>query len=364
MLQYILTGIAGLVLGVVAMRVWQAREPAPADAADQSRSPQDASDATPAGAAPVPAGTPWGLTSGHLLLGAGALAIAAVAVIALRGDDPPAGTALAPGLPPAASQKSLDDVDTAIGNLAKRLEQNPGDGEGWRMLGWSYAMTGKPEQAIAPYQRALALLPKSAQVRSGYGEALVGVAKGTVTPEAKARFAEAVALDPAEPRARSVLALWQAQNGQERQALDKWIALANSGPADAPWQADVRRQITTVSGKLGIDVSKRLTSAAPAALAGATPPTLDAGTVQAASAMPEAQRQAMVDGMVSGLADKLKANPADVDRWILLLRSRMVLKQGDQARQDLTAARQALARDAAGLGRVNAAAREFGVPGA
>jgi len=80
--------------------------------------------------------------------------------------------------------------------------------------------------------------------------------------------------------------------------------------------------------------------------------------------MPEAQRQAMVDGMVSGLADKLKANPADVDRWILLLRSRMVLKQGDQARQDLTAARQALARDAAGLGRVNAAAREFGVPGA
>ncbi|MDE2621383.1 MAG: tetratricopeptide repeat protein [Sphingomonadales bacterium] len=366
MLQYILTGLAGIVLGVVAMRVWQAREPAPADAPDQPGSPEETRGATSAGAAPAPAGPPLRLTSRHLLLGAGALAAAAVAVIALRGEEPPAENALGAAMPAIPGQKSLDDVDTAIGNLARRLEKNPADGEGWRMLGWSYAMTGKPERAIEPYQRALALLPKSAQVRSGYGEALVGMAKGTVTPEAKARFGEAVALDPAEPRARYFLALWQSQNGQPREALDKWIALANSGPADAPWQADVRRQITEVSGKLGIDVSARLKSAAPAAAAvsGAMPPALDPGTVQAAGAMPEVQRQAMVDGMVSGLADKLKANPADPDRWVLLLRSRMVLKQGDQARQDLAAARQALARDAAGLARVNAAAREFQVPGA
>jgi len=365
MLQYILTGLAGIVLGVVAMRVWQAREPAPADATDQPGSIEEAHGATPAGTSPVPAGTPFRLTSRYLLLGAGALAAAAVAVIALRDDEPSAGNALAAAMPAGAGQKPLDDVDTAIGNLARRLEQNPADGEGWRMLGWSYAMTGKPERAIEPYKRALALLPKSAQVRSGFGEALVGMAKGVVTPEAKARFAEAVALDPAEPRARYFLALWQSQNGQGREALDKWIALANSGPADAPWQADVRRQITEVSGKLGIDVSARLKSPAPPAAAAATlPPALDPGTVQAAGAMPEAQRQAMVDGMVSGLADKLKSNPADPDRWVLLLRSRMVLKQGEQARQDLVAARQALARDSAGLAKVNAAAREFQVPGA
>ena len=80
--------------------------------------------------------------------------------------------------------------------------------------------------------------------------------------------------------------------------------------------------------------------------------------------MPAADRQAMVDQMVGGLAEKLKANPADADRWVLLLRSRMVLKQADQAGTDLVTARKALAGDATGLGKVNAAAKEFGIPGA
>ncbi|MFC3173665.1 tetratricopeptide repeat protein [Novosphingobium bradum] len=369
MLQYILTGLAGLVFGVVAMRVWQARESAPTDALAPP-----ATNAVPAGAAPAPAGNPRRLTARHLLLGAGALAAAGLAVIALRGEDEATGdagnAALADGLAGPAGQKPLDDVDTAIGRLAKRLEQTPGDGEGWRMLGWSQAMTGHPDRAIEPYKRALALLPRSALVASGYGEALTGVAGGTVSAEARALFEQAIALDPNEPRARYFLALWQAQHGEGKAALDKWIALANSGPADAPWQADVRRQITAVSGKLGIDVSGRLKASAPAAgppsaaLSGASPPPLDPGAVQAASALPEAQRQTMIDGMVGGLAAKLKANPADPERWVLLLRSRMVLKQGEQARQDLAAARRALARDPAGLGKVDAAARDLEVPGA
>jgi cytochrome c-type biogenesis protein CcmH len=300
-----------------------------------------------------------------MLLGAGGLAVVAVAVLLLRGEDAPGPAADAAALTGApASGKSLDDVDTLIGRLVTRLQQNPNDGEGWRMLAWSYAMTSRPEQAIEPYKRALALMPNSAQVHSGYGEALVGVAKGTVTPEAKAEFARAVTLDPKEPRSLYFLALAQAQHGEEKQALEKWIALANSGPADAPWQVDLRRQITQVSGKLGVDVGARLKHPAPAAASGATPPPLDPGTVQAAQAMPEAQRQQMVDGMVAGLADKLKANPTDPDRWVLLLRSRMVLKQPDQARADLVTARKALAADAAALARVNSAARGLGVPGA
>jgi cytochrome c-type biogenesis protein CcmH len=363
MLQYILTGLAGIVLGVVAMRVWQAGRDAPPALAGDAPAPGEPV------ANPAPASR---ITPRHMLLGAGGLATAAIAVLALRGEESPAPVSNPAALQAASpAGKSLDDVDTLIGRLAARLQQNPGDGEGWRMLAWSYAMTNRPEQAIEPYKRALTLLPNSAQAHSGYGEALVGMAKGTVTPEARAAFARAVALDPKEPRALYFLALWQAQHGEEKPALEKWIALANSGPADAPWQVDLRRQITQVSGKLGIDVSARLkhpapspTGSAQSGSAPAMPPPLDPGAVQAAQAMPEAQRQQMVDGMVSGLAEKLKANPADPERWVLLLRSRMVLKQADQARADLAAARKALARDAAGLARVNAAAKDLAVPGA
>ena len=400
MLQYVLTMLAGLALGIAGMRIWQSREPRPAADAlgeDATTAPaptagQDAAGQEAAGvAAAGPDSTtldgsgpgrpaPRRLTPRHALAAAGVLAVAATGVLALGRADEPSPDALAMSASPASGAgKAVADVDTMIERLSARLKANPNDGEGFRMLAWSYAMTGRPDRALEPYQRALQLLPNSALVHSGYGEALVGVAKDVVTPQAKAEFEKAVALDPKEPRAQYFLALWQAQHGEEKQALEKWIVLANSGPADAPWQTDLRRKISEVSGKLGIDVTARLKNPAPAApsdgaaaavsaavpaVAGAMPPPLDAQTIQAANAMPEANRQAMVDQMVSGLAAKLKANPGDVDRWILLLRSRMVLKQADQARADLAAARTALAANPTALARLNAGAVDLGVPGA
>ena len=39
----------------------------------------------------------------------------------------------------------------------------------------------------------------------------------------------------------------------------------------------------------------------------------------------------MIEGMISSLEGKLKANPAYVDGWIMLIRSRMTLGQTAQA---------------------------------
>ena len=303
-----------------------------------------------------------------MLIGAGGVAGIALVLLLVRAPSisPPADASFASSATPAAAEP-LDDVDTMISRLADRLAKNPDDGAGYRMLGWSHVMTGHPERAIEPYKKALALLPKDAAVHAGYGEALTGVAKGRVTAEAKAQFEAALALDPAEPRSRYFMGLWQAQNGQERQALEAWIALANSGPADAPWQADVRRHIDETAKKLGVDVSARLkkaSTAATPAVSGAEPPPLDPSAMQAGAALPAGERQRMIDGMVEGLASKLKTKPRDADGWVRLLRSRMVLGQREQAVRDLATARKALAADAAALSKVNAAAAEFGIAGA
>lgn len=361
MLQTILTALAGIAIGAAIMRLWLAKPAAkPADA--QSESEQNAVPGPASAGGRVP-------STRALLIGAGGMAAIALVLLLVRAPSasPPADASGAAPVAGAAAQ-SLDDVDTMISRLADRLAKNPNDGAGFRMLGWSYLMTGHPDRAIEPYKKALALLPKDAAVHAGYGEALTGVAKGRVTGEAKARFEQALSLDPAEPRSRYFMGLWQAQNGQERQALDAWIALANSGPQDAPWQADVRRHITETAGKLGIDVSGRLKQAslAPgvAGPSGVEPPPLDPSAMQAGSALPPEDRQRMIDGMVEGLASKLKANPRDADGWARLLRSRMVLGQRDQAARDLATARKALAGDAAALSKVNAAATENGVTGA
>ena len=159
------------------------------------------------------------------------------------------------------AQDNLGDVDSMIEKLAKRLQTDTNDGEGFRMLGWSYVNTNRPALAVSAYKRATELLPARADVHAGYGEALVAEAKDTVTPQAKAQFDEALRLDVKEPRARFFLSLHKAQNGKEREALDEWIALSNGAAADTPWQADLRQRAEKLATKLGVDISGRFKAA-------------------------------------------------------------------------------------------------------
>jgi cytochrome c-type biogenesis protein CcmH len=82
--------------------------------------------------------------------------------------------------PKTAAGKPLPDVNTMIGQLAARLESAPDDIKGWRMLGWSYFNTGHYEQAAAAYAKAVALDPKSTELKLSYEQAKAK-ASGTVS---------------------------------------------------------------------------------------------------------------------------------------------------------------------------------------
>ena len=66
---------------------------------------------------------------------------------------------------------SLPDVDTMIERLAKRLETEPNDANGWRTLGWSYLNTGRPADAVKAYERLLTLTPGNSDAETALNEA-------------------------------------------------------------------------------------------------------------------------------------------------------------------------------------------------
>ena len=76
----------------------------------------------------------------------------------------------------------------------------------------------------------------------------------------------------------------------------------------------------------------------------ATPPGPTGEQAAAAGALPEAEQRAMVEAMVQRLADRLKAQPDDVDGWRRLARAYTVLGRKPQAAE---AWRQVLRRDPA-----------------
>jgi len=68
---------------------------------------------------------------------------------------------------PEASSAALPDVDTMIAKLIARLEKQPNDVNGWKMLGWSYLNMDRPEEAAKAYETALKLEPGDAEIEKG-----------------------------------------------------------------------------------------------------------------------------------------------------------------------------------------------------
>ena len=188
------------------------------------------------------------------------------------------------------------------------------------MLGKIKGELGRYQESADAYARAIARHQADgdapdADLQSLYGEALTAASDGQVTPKAKAAFAATLALDPKEPRARFYLALSDAQAGNLDMALKQWVALEADTPADAAWRATLEDQINAAAKKLGRDPATLPGRAAqPPAAAGG--PTAD--DMAKAATMTDEQRAAFIDSMVSGLADRLKAQPSDVEGWLKL----------------------------------------------
>jgi cytochrome c-type biogenesis protein CcmH len=67
-----------------------------------------------------------------------------------------------------------------IETLRQRLEREPGDVRGWKMLAWSYLNTGQPDQAEQAYETALRLAPTDSEITA----ALQSVRAAKSAPEA------------------------------------------------------------------------------------------------------------------------------------------------------------------------------------
>lgn len=301
-----------------------------------------------------------GSALGRLAIGlAAVVAVATVALYSTLGRPDLANTATPATATPAAATAPPSDTEIAsmVTQLEKRMADNPGDAEGWRMLGWSYFQTQRYAEAATAYGKAVKLAPAGPGYASAYGEALVQAANGTVSPEARAQFDAARRLDPNDARARYFGGLAKDQSGDHQGALDDWLALLATAPADAPWAGELRRVIGEAAAKAGIDVSARLAAAAPAVT---TAPNPSADQVAAVKAMAPQAQQAMIRGMVDNLAAKLKANPKDPAGWVRLIRARTVLGDAAAARQAKADGLAALKGDAAGIAAIEQGQRSRG----
>ncbi|HEX2813650.1 MAG TPA: hypothetical protein VHO04_13320 [Sphingopyxis sp.] len=270
---------------------------------------------------------------------------------------------------PSAPVAAAASPDDQLAALEARTVREPDSAAAWTALGAArFDMSDYPGAAAA-YEKATALSPESAGLWSALGEARVMASERDPMPAAASQaFNKAIALDAKDPRARYFLAVKKDIGGDHKGAIEDWFALLADTPQGAPWEADLRRTIEQVAAIHKIDVGARLmnTQARPLKpeempVAARAIPGPSRADMEAASQLPKGQQDAMIEGMVSGLEAKLKADPANVDRWIMLMRSRMTLGETAKAAQAL---KDATAANPGAAGRLKAQAQMLGVPGA
>jgi cytochrome c-type biogenesis protein CcmH len=243
-----------------------------------------------------------------------------------------------PSLPdePLASRKTTPQIDiaAAVAAVEARLIAKPDDGKGWAVIAPVYMRLERYSDAAHAYSEALRLLGEDPLRRAAYGEALVAVAGGVVTDEARQAFDRALTEQPGQPQARFYLALATEQDGKKADAIRDYESLIADSPPDAPWRSVVNARL--------------------AALKGAPAPAEDA------AAIPEAQRP-MIEGMVSRLATRLASNGGSVDEWSRLIRAYAVLHEADKAKAALADAHKALGSNANAVASLDALARDLGL---
>jgi cytochrome c-type biogenesis protein CcmH len=273
----------------------------------------------------------------------------------LRGDRPSQAVAEAsiPARPLPPSDTSPDYV-ALVEQLRATILERPDDVQGHVLLTQSEARLGNFAAAHAAKARVIELKGADATATdfSDYADLLILAAGGYVSPEAEAVLERALSMDPENGTARYYFGLMMAQTGRPDTALRVWDQLLRAGPADAPWIPPIEAQIDDMAVRAGVNYAR------PAIGTGRGPSAAD---IEAAGDMTPAERMDMIQGMVSGLSERLATEGGPVEDWARLISALGVLGQLDQARAVFINAQEAFGDDPRAADILNEAADRIGL---
>ena len=271
------------------------------------------------------------------------------------------------------------DSEPSLADLRAAAEASPDDAGPWGVLAYALYEAEQFDEAVAAYERAVSIEPGAAELWSALGEARVmavdasSAAADPMPAIAVEAFERAVELDPGDPRARFYLAVKKDIEGDSEGAISDWLALLRDSPPGAPWEGNVVQTIRQVGAIANIEVDDRLATvmegrapqvvlpgsgevAGDSATAAVRGPT--AQQVADAGRMRPSEQREMAVGMVERLEQNLQSDSKNIDRWVMLMRSRMQLGEPDKARAAL---RNAIAANPERAAELRSAAAQLGI---
>ncbi len=168
------------------------------------------------------------------------------------------------------------DLSAAADTLAAKLKDNPQDGDGWVLLARTYRATEQFAQSREAFEKALPLVPESADVLAEYAEVLgLATEPRSLSGEPEKRLDRALALDPNHQRALWLKGFARRQAGDASGAEASWQLLLGQMEPGSSVHGAVLSQLNDArvsQGKEAIEQSAPASAAASTAAASAAVP--------------------------------------------------------------------------------------------
>ncbi len=250
--------------------------------------------------------------------------------------------------------RSGDDYESLVTQLRTVVADRPNDIQGLLLLSVSERNLGNYTAAHTALSRYIDLRGEettSAEFAQ-LADLLIHAAGGYVSPEAEAAAALALQADPTNGTARYFQGLMLAQTGRPDQAFQIWDRQLRIGPAEARWIPPIQAQIDEMAARAGVNYVQ------PSPGGGRGPSSAD---IEAAGDLSASERIAMIEGMVSGLAERLSSEGGTVQDWARLITSLGVLGRTNDAFSVYQNAVQVFAEDPSAMDIINRAGDQAGV---
>lgn len=101
--------------------------------------------------------------------------------------------------PPSPEQAQAMMINGMVEKLAKKLEENPNDYEGWARLGRSYRVLGKPNESAQAYAKAGPVLEKNPEMMIDYAQTLAELDQNDLNARANVWIEKALQIEPDYP---------------------------------------------------------------------------------------------------------------------------------------------------------------------
>jgi cytochrome c-type biogenesis protein CcmH len=152
----------------------------------------------------------------------------------ITGEPVPVRTANVSG------ERTQGQIEANVAALAKRLQTNPSDSQGWIMLARSYSSMEKFGEAAGAYAKATELSPNDADLWAEYAFVTAMVNGRSLEGRPQELIAQALKVNPQNPKALQLGGSAAFQAKDYKKAIDYWQRVLNQLPPDS----EVAKEIT------------------------------------------------------------------------------------------------------------------------